>query len=180
MRTFIAFPVDLKVKNKIKSLQNKIEKHNMEPKVKWTDKEKMHVTVKFIGEVDQEEIPDLTKIIDKSAKNIEPFEYSFYKLDAFPDKNNPSVIINKIKEGGKEGFELEQNLRAYLKKYNFPYDSKKWIPHITLGRVKESNADIDFPQADIDYNWQVSKVNLIKSELTQSGPVYTSLNSVKL
>jgi 2'-5' RNA ligase len=180
MRTFISFPVKERVKNKLKTQQEKFKKYNQEQKIKWTKKAKMHVTVKFIGEVEQEDTGKLAKILEKSAENIQPFEYNFYKLDAFPSKKNPSTIINKIKEQGREGFELEQNLRAYLKKYNFSFDSKKWIPHITLGRVKKESADIDFPSFNINYNWQVNKVELIESELTESGPKYSTISKVEL
>ncbi|MFB6181865.1 MAG: RNA 2',3'-cyclic phosphodiesterase [Candidatus Magasanikbacteria bacterium] len=181
MRTFISLPVAEEVKTKVKNAQKQIQANNKGPDIKWTKPEQMHVTLKFIGDIDQDDIGDLSQIIEKASGSIRPFELSYFKLDVFPHPDNPSVIIDKLKESsGRESFELEKNLRAYLKKYGFQFDKKKWIPHVTLGRVKEDNADIRFPNTNQEFSWEVNEIHLKKSELSQQGPGYTTIESFKI
>lgn len=181
MRVFISFPVSEKVKRTIKNAQQKIEKHNMEPTIKWQNPEKMHVTVKFIGEVEKGDIEELKKIMQKSVKGIESFEYALNNLDAFPDLNQPRILISKLSEKRIEAFMLERNLSGYLKKYGFEIDKKKWVPHITLGRVKEGSKNLEIPNIDFpDLSWEVDRLDLVESKLTQEGSEYTKLFSVSL
>lgn len=181
MRIFISLPIDQGVKIKLKNAQKKIQANNKDPKIKWTEPSKMHVTLKFIGDIDEAELEDLVDIVKNSVNTIRPFEFSFFKMDAFPDLKNPNVLINKLKEpNGKESFELEQNLRGYLDKYGLPYDNKKWIPHITIGRVKDDDADVRLPNLDLDYSFKVEQVDIKKSELGSDGPEYDTIESIKL
>lgn len=180
MRTFISFPISNSVKTKIKNYQEKIKANNKNIDIKWTQPEKMHVTLKFIGDINREEVNQLTEILKKSSQHINnSLKYNFYKVDAFPNLNHPSVIITKLKEEGRRGFDLEQNLRSYLKKYKFPFDEKKWIPHITIGRVKDDRIDLYLPKPNFDFGWEVEKIHIKKSELTSSGPNYETLATIR-
>ncbi|MFB6226155.1 MAG: RNA 2',3'-cyclic phosphodiesterase [Candidatus Paceibacteria bacterium] len=181
MRIFISLPIPKEVKTQLKNTQKQIQANNKTPKVKWTEPSKMHVTLKFIGDLEKDELEQLSTLIKQAAEPIVPFKFSFFKLDAFPSLDNPSVLINKLKElNGRNSFELEQNLRSYLDKNSLPYDNKKWIPHITLGRIQKDNSEIRLPNLDIDYSFKVDEVEIKKSKLKPSGPEYKTLESIKL
>jgi len=180
MRTFISLPISSSIKTELKNYQEKIKVNNKNIDIKWTKPEKMHVTLKFIGEIDTGEINQLTEIVKKSSQHInDSLKYNFFKVDAFPNLDHPSVIITKLKEEGRKGFDLEQNLRSYLKKYRFSFDEKKWIPHITIGRVKDDSTNLYLPDSNLDFSWKVDEVHIKKSELNSNGPKYETLETVR-
>lgn len=171
--------LDSGFKEKIRELQDKFSDFDM----KYVKPELVHITLKFLGDVDESRIPFISEALGSIL--CEPFEAKVGGLGAFPKPANPRVIWL----GATGNFEaLYENIEDLLKPFKFEKDSREFLAHATLARVRflkkdEVNAFIStlekFKDIEIGSMW-VNKVLLKKSTLTPEGPIYETLQTVYL
>jgi 2'-5' RNA ligase len=188
IRTFIAIEVGTDVKARAADLIKRLKK--AEADVRWVSPEHMHITLKFLGDVPNVEIPDVCREIAAATVQFEPFEIEFQAAGAFPDSQRAKTLWIGIAPG--EGFdqlaamnnEIEERLHTNL---GFPRERRRFQPHLTIGRVNsagaaqqalaqlvEENATFDASLAEID------EVLIYASFLEKSGPTYTVMGRAEL
>ncbi len=167
MRLFIALKTDLD-KNKVFSVEKALMRkyHN----VKWVDKNNLHLTLKFLGEVEGSQ-SDLVKAkLEDIASRFTDFAFIYQGISAFPNKRRAKVIFVAVKNGERI-IELMKVIDNDLSTLGFNQE-KSYVPHLTLGRTRApldvSRADIDFPPLSVS----ASGLSLVKSTLTRYGPIY--------
>lgn len=176
MRLFIAIPLPQKVKDYLYDLEKKINSNYA--KVRWVHKKNLHLTLKFIGHINEDKIEMLKKNLN--SINFESFKIKLSSLGAFPNMNNPKVIW--------VGFEPEDNIIKLQQCIDeelltlFPSSEQKLITHATLGRVKVIKKKKEFlnllKNIEIeDLEFEVNSFSLIKSELTRNGPKYWTIEN---
>lgn len=145
--------------------------------------ENMHITLRFIGEIPMH----LVNAICNDLINIEfePFKIKIKGIGVFPNIARPRVIWAGVSEGVENLSRLHDLVEKIIRKHGIPPQREKFIPHITLARVKsgrniprlvkiiESIADADFGEVVVD------RVILKRSILTPSGPIYRDICEVK-
>lgn len=189
MRTFISLNPDIDAKKKISEIQIRLkEKISIINKsfldsVKWESEFNFHMTLFFIGEVNEDDLNKIRNSLNVIEKelNTSETEFTYKGIDAFPKLKFPRVIIlDLINKDGKV-FELSERINSALKKYGFISD-KKFHPHITLGRVKRDRK-IDLTNirdsVSSDLSFKVNSFCLMKSELKSSGAEYSVLEEYK-
>jgi 2'-5' RNA ligase len=178
MRLFIAIEVSEEIKEELTKIQSGIE--NDLVKAKWVNQNQMHLTLKFLGEVNEERV----EIIKEKLSEIKtkPFFVVLDKIGFFPSEDYIRVVwiglkpINKI-------VELQKKIDESLKEL-FPLD-KRFHPHITIARVrfvKEKKEFIEnINKIEIKKKeFQINKFKLVKSTLTREGPTYEDIEAYSL
>ncbi len=94
MRTFIAIDLPDSIKEKINSLQTKLK--NCDPSAKWVRPANMHLTLKFLGEVEQEKIPQIKKILEKVAAKHRALNVALEAFGFFPNEKRPRVFLSVL------------------------------------------------------------------------------------
>jgi RNA 2',3'-cyclic 3'-phosphodiesterase len=175
MRTFIAVEIPEEigraVGDYITILQQTI------PHVKWVSPDNMHLTMKFLGEVDEKRIPELEEFSTLALKGFSPFMVEFSHLGFFPSSRTPRVFWIGATAGVDKLLELYQDLEESLEKIGFDREAKTFSPHLTIGRVKHQER-VTIPTGIPEFNevsFEVNGISLIKSTLTPQGPVYETL-----
>ncbi len=149
-------------------------------RVKWVEPRNMHLTLKFLGETDREQLDELKAAATEAAGGASPFELNIYGSGAFPNLRRPRVFWVGIDDPQKGLQNLQKTLDYNLGQIGFETESKKFSPHLTLGRVKERGeigqlgeafSRAVFPPVKV----AVSEFFLIESKLRPTGPVYTDL-----
>ncbi|PTW01709.1 2'-5' RNA ligase [Halanaerobium saccharolyticum] len=181
MRLFIAADINSRSKDLIENKLNYI-KTEIKNDIKWTEKDKWHLTLKFIGESSTQEKENLIKVL-KNIDFKEKNEYiQFAKFDAFPSPDSARVIYLGLDRGEKELIELQQRLENELIKYGFEKDERDYIPHLTLGRNKgeafKIKKELLAPNLFNIYA-RIESITLYQSQLKKSGPEYIELFSIK-
>ena len=175
-RVFIAFDVSSEVRDYLFDLQKKISKF---VKAKWVEKKNIHLTLKFLGEIDDEKLGKVKKELAKIK--FKRFDVVLDELGVFPDENSIRVIWVGLKSD--EIFNLQKKIDEDLLE-SFSSD-QKFTSHITLGRVKavkdkEKLKDF-FSKIKIDkIKFSVDSFKLYRSELSKDGPKYYLLEEYKL
>ena len=176
MRLFLSVELPKEIKDYLYNLQKEVR----EAKINWVSKKNLHLTLKFLGEVDEEKLPEIIKVIKEI--NSKKFEVSLSNLGFFPSKEKPKVIWVGL-EPEDNVIELQQKVDEALLTV-FPTE-QQFQAHLTLGRVKQIRREKDF-QASLDaitidqLNFKVTSFKLMKSVLRKSGAIYEELENVNL
>ena len=184
MRTFISVELTDEVKTKLTEL---IEELKAEvPEIKWVPPANLHITLKFLGWVDEKNLDKLIELTTKAVTGQGSFKAKFENLGTFPEGKHPRVVWVGTAEGGDQLCQLARGLEATLSKNGFRSEERVTRPHITVGRVKEKKGvdrlvkklesikSAEFGEMIVD------RVTIMKSTLRRSGPIYEIFKEVKL
>ncbi len=149
--------------------------------MKWVATDSLHVTLKFLGEVEPERLKRTWEAVRESLAGKTQFTMTLRGLGAFPNRNRVRVIWAGIEEGRDGLAELADRVERACAAQDFAPEDRPFQAHVTLGRVREPvlNADLaaalealvqeDFGEVLVD------RVLLMRSQLTPKGPIYTVL-----
>ncbi len=185
-RIFIAINLPESIKKELVSYQEKWP----ELPIRWTRKENLHITLVFIGSVNDEEIPEICKAVKEAAGRQDSFSINFKKICYGPPGKTPPRMVWIEGEKSKELADLRDDLEnSLLKSSGQKYQeikSQPFSPHITLGRIKEWEfkkiEPEERPEVDeeISSSFEVLSIEVMESELRRTGPEYTVLESSPL
>ncbi len=147
-------------------------------KIKWVEEQNLHLTLFFIGEVENETALKIQNEFEQRFKYIKPVSLEYDGNFIFYHKHIPKVIGIRFKSNEYLTF-LKQELNDMMKKFKIHEEERNFIPHLTFGRVKQiasmnefdTYINLQFPITFIT----VSVLCLFESTLNPSGPVYTPL-----
>lgn len=185
-RIFIAVTLEDKTCEELGKIQG-VLREGSRGKVRWVSPGGLHLTLKFLGDVAEEDLPRIYEAARLAAVSRRPFEICLSGLGVFPNLASPRIIWIGVKTGREELHSLTYDLETELFRIGYPREKRGFTPHLTLGRVKESNEglgrlidtyDLSGKQTSIEI--LVEKIAVMKSELRPDGAVYTTLKEFKL
>lgn len=183
LRSFIATDVtDPDLISKILSVQEELLSSNA--KLKTVERENLHFTLKFLGEVEENRLEMVKRVMDDTLKGFRPFRMELTSVGAFPTVSRPNVVWIGAGEGRDSFVRIAGELDRALSKLGFPREKREIEPHLTIARVKGSIGNLPevirrLSEVRIGYI-TVREVKLKKSTLTPEGPVYGDLHVVNL
>ena len=186
MRTFIAIELPGEIKNSLSHLQEQLK--NAGADVKWVEPNNIHLTLKFLGEIDDKKLEGITKIIFDIAKEKNKFQIHISSLGAFPKIDFPRVIWVGVDIGDKETKQVAEELEEKTAKIGIPKEDRPFSSHITIGRTRSSLNRERLVQdlknkaelSGVRLEFYVTKITLFKSTLTPHGPIYEVLKETNL
>jgi 2'-5' RNA ligase len=181
-RLFLAINLPNEMKEQLADLVKKLDKANKNKPIKWVENENFHLTLHFLGSTPAEKLDSIDKAIEPIVANFPILNFQLSNsIDAFPNLIEPKIIFLDMKElnDGKT-LELQKQIGQTLKILEFEIDPRPFRLHLTLGRVK-SKTSFQIPKIEVSSSkFQISSMDLMESNLTSSGPVYTILKQYKL
>ncbi|MDO9392319.1 MAG: RNA 2',3'-cyclic phosphodiesterase [bacterium] len=183
IRCFIALELPSPVQKHLAQVITRLKEAKAD--IKWVEPENTHLTLKFLGGIFPEQVQSSRKVLlDQNGKHP-PIHCRTGQIGIFPGWNRPQVIWLGLIDGVQRISDLQLLTENGLADCGFARDPKKFKPHLTLGRVRSPN-NMDklaerirtLPLEEIEFSFE--ELALIKSTLTQSGPVYQTLETIKL
>jgi len=188
VRSFIAIDLPAGVRAELTSLEEKL-KTRRHPFVKWVDPESMHLTLKFLGNVAADSIPQIVGAVSRVAEMHSPFKLQVADTGAFPNWQRPQVVWVGVGGELDRLNSLQKGLESVLSPLGFPPESRPFSAHLTLGRLRDRVTPDDrrrfaeFAQTvefKTSLSFEVNAIRLMKSQLTPAGPVYSELAVARL
>ncbi|MGB9749589.1 MAG: RNA 2',3'-cyclic phosphodiesterase [Caldisericia bacterium] len=182
MRTFLALPIEENLKDLISKKIDYFRKI-VTSKVKWVERENLHFTIFFFGEIDEKNSNEIIKIIDSKNKKFKKVKILLDNISFFPDEKKPRVIFYKLKEGEKEIKEIYDELFEPFSKI-IKLKKEEFKAHLTIGRVKDRIDEKDIKiliedKTDFKVSF-LNKLTFFESKLTTQGPIYKPLKEIVL
>ncbi|MBC8355164.1 MAG: RNA 2',3'-cyclic phosphodiesterase [Planctomycetes bacterium] len=185
IRTFIAVDVSPAVRRRAAVLQGKLAES--EVNASWTDSENMHLTMQFLGDVDETDVPEVCKRVAVAAVPFAPFHVEFAQAGAFPAADRPRTVWIGVDQGNQELVDLHFAVQESLAEMRFPRERRTYKPHLTIGRVHDGGASRERLAELIahyrDFNAEscdVTEVLIFASYLERSGPTYQIMGRAPL
>jgi 2'-5' RNA ligase len=189
IRTFIAIELDNALRRALGSVQAQLQRDRAARLVRWVEPASIHITLKFLGDVNAEHLPKLEHAIADACAGIPSFSLALAGLGAFPNTRRPNVIWVGANGQVDVAAQLAEKIDAACVALGFAPEERPFAPHLTLGRVKRDasiperqliGAMIDATQVETLGELKADHVSVMKSELRPSGSVYTRLHAVEL
>jgi 2'-5' RNA ligase len=188
IRSFIAVELPQELKLALTRLRDNLKSGSRAP-VKWVDPDSVHLTLKFLGNIDSGIIGKITSAMEEAVRGTPPFGIEVSGLGVFPNIRRVQVVwVGLTGEVAKLG-QLQQRIETSLIPLGFAVESRSFTPHLTVGRVRDYAAPEerqDLGQIVTGMAFEaickvnVDAIHLIKSQLTREGPIYSKISTVTL
>lgn len=183
-RSFVAVELDKEIAGGIRKIQEGLR--DRVRSVRWVRPEGIHLTLKFLGEIDPDRIEGIASKTEEAAQAIGPFTIGIRGCGAFPNAKNPRVIWIGVDDPSGELKELQARVEKGMEDMGFIREERAFAPHLTLGRLasgKEKGTVAQAIEAIKESNlgmMEVHEVCLFRSQLKPAGAEYTKLKVIPL
>lgn len=156
------------------------------PRVAWVAAENLHLTLKFLGNVLVDALPDVSAAIASGTAGTAPFVLEVTGLGAFPTATRPRVLWAGVANGAEVTAALAARIDAALESLGFPGERRAFSAHVTLGRVRVPRRDPQLARAieagaEREFGVvRVDAVRLMRSELSPGGARYSEIAAIPL
>lgn len=183
IRCFAAIEIPERIQALLVEVQNVFR-----PKIKrasWTKQGNFHLTLKFLGDIDDRNISEISEALQRIAESQTPFSIEIGGIGAFPNLARPRVLWVGLRQGTPLTVKLSRVINHEFVKFGFEKDTR-FHPHLTLARLKDQVNLKSFISLFKEFETidgallTVDKITLVKSELHPSGAVYTPLKICEL
>ena len=181
IRCFIAIEIPETIQNQLARIQGTLR--NQIQKASWVKPSNIHLTLKFLGDVDPEDLESIGEAIEGVAIRHRSFSLRIGGLGTFPNFARPRVMWAGVKVGGERVSAIAQDINVALGDCGFSLDIKKFNPHLTIARLKEridlrpyTNQYRQYDRID-GAEMSVDTISLIQSQLHPTGAIYSTLES---
>ena len=183
IRTFICIELPSNLKTQLEKLTEELKKQS-KAKISWVKASNLHLTLRFLGDVAKDQIPTIKTCVEQTSQNTNSFMVTASGLGTFPNSGRPRVFWVGISDTSKVLLPLQKRVEQELVKAGFGASDHPFSPHLTIGRVKEGNAQelaeklstIKFEPLSFD----VAELIVMRSDLRAGGSIYTRLETIKL
>ncbi len=184
-RLFIAADVSETQRDSIRELLDGLKKGVQFTKAhpKWVSLDSMHLTMKFIGDVEPEAKARIIASVNTLVSKCNTFDFSLRGLGVFPNKKQPRVLWLGVDAGREKMIRLCEDVQSVLKPLGFAPEKRKFHPHLTLARIKSMrgiSALMDVMQSHSNVfcgKTRLAHLTLYKSQLHPDGARYTALHT---
>ncbi len=188
VRSFIAIELPDELKLGLAQLEAQL-KMSKPPWVKWVDPYSIHLTLKFLGNIAVDRISEITGAMEEATQGISPFHLEVKDLGVFPNLRRAQVAWVGISGEVDKLSQLQRHLESNLARLGFAPETRPFTPHLTLARLR-NRASLDERQSfgqliattrfEATYTIKVDAINLMRSQLTREGAIYSRVSSVRL
>jgi 2'-5' RNA ligase len=184
MRAFIAFKLPGLITTDIQAIQEKLAGYRF--KVRWVKADNIHLTLKFLGDVDVHIIEAVSACVAEAVNGMRPFQLAASGIGVFPNIKRARVVWIGLSEQVKALNELQKSIDINLAELGFSRERRQFKGHLTLGRSKGTIDAANLAEALEEFRtfksktFIVDRVTVFRSDLKSSGAVYTELREIAL
>jgi 2'-5' RNA ligase len=184
VRTFLALPLDEVIVRRLTEAQRSLSSAGA--RVRWVALENLHLTVKFLGDVIDEDLDKVCRTAEEIASQTQPFEFSIKGLSSVPPAGQMRMVWAGVDEPTGRLEKMHSIMEEAYARLGFRAENRAYRPHLTLGRVKSGQNVAQLRAAvgryaETDFGVQSAEELIVfSSQLTPKGPVYSPLKQASL
>lgn len=188
IRSFIAVELSEEVKAELARLQDSL-KAGRASGAKWVDPYGVHLTLKFLGNIVEETVGKVIEAMEEAAEGVSPFSLEVKGLGAFPNLNRVQIVWVGVGGEVDKLVNLQKRIDVNLSPLGFAPESRSFTPHLTLARMRNEASLAERQKLgqlmaktsfETSYKFEVNSINLMRSQLTPRGAIYSQIGSVAL
>ena len=177
IRSFISLPISEQARGILRKTINEID-GAIQDKIRWVRPEGIHLTLKFMGDINTDKIDALLLLLPEVATEVTPFELTLSELGCFPNNRRPRVLWAGVKGDLSTLQNLHLAVDNVVEKVGLPRERRGFSPHLTLGRVRRNISEREVDQIGQIIgltslpntpSWTNQTVDLMRTELDPEG-----------
>lgn len=184
-RVFVAVDISAEAKARVINLTSEMRREFPDVRVGWEKPEKLHLTIKFLGDIEHHRLDALQKAVAETAKLLSPFLLEMQGTGCFPSPKKAKILwagINDTENGLRNLYEMLEEKAA---EGGFEKENRLFKPHLTVGRMSEPEKSgkltEGFLQAEFEpVSFEVSEIVIYESKLQPTGSVYSVVSKHQL
>jgi len=193
IRAFIAIDIPNDIRAAIAEAQARLKRAHVGVKISWTKIDNVHLTLQFLGYVEEEVVARIGAALDQVAAAHQAFGLEVGGAGAFPDERRPRVLWVGCEDAGGKLKVLAKSVQAAMQPLGFEPEHREFSAHLTLGRIKPAPMKSGIPKPDAALTkaldsiknlafgtMRVDAVHLFQSQLHPEGSIYSKLSSHRL
>jgi RNA 2',3'-cyclic 3'-phosphodiesterase len=180
IRAFLALDPPEEILREIGRIQGRLQKL-IGGEIRWIRPEAIHLTLKFFGDISENDVASIAVVVEKAAVGAAPFTLSIGGAGVFPDQRRPRVLWLGMTGDVPRLLSFQRELEGELGMIGFPEEERPFRPHLTLARIKSPRGltglekALEKGEGYAAGQFTASGIGLIRSELTPRGGIYTKL-----
>lgn len=183
MRAFLALEIPTEIRNYFSVIMDRLRSSGAA--IRWEHESKLHITMKFLGEVDPGRIESLSASLIPSIPKIDKFSVLFDTLGVFPNRRNPRIVWIGCKTHDPSLDALFQSIESEAAACGWMKEERPFHPHVTLGRIRDSSGTENLISIMENCNLEprsalITEVLLMKSTLKPDGSEYSVMQRYRL
>lgn len=184
-RTFIALDISPAARQACERHVDRLRHEHKEVRVGWERAEKMHVTVKFLGDVGESLLAEVELAITSVAANFAPLTCRLIGTGVFPSRSRPRILWVGVRDETGTIVSLSNEIDSASAALGFSTESRPFRPHVTIGRIREPHRAAalaeEHSQTIIEpVEFEICEVVIYESRLSPTGSSYSAVSRAKL
>lgn len=189
IRTFVAIELNDALRRAIADVQIQLQSARAGRYIKWGAVDSIHITLKFLGDVDSDAMPTLQSAIAVTCESTPPLTLTLSGIGAFPNAQRPNVVWVGAEGQVEFASKLAERIDDACAAFGFAREQRPFTAHLTIGRVKRDASMNDrkyigemimTATVGVLGELRINHVSVMKSELRPTGSVYTRLCAIEL
>ena len=179
IRSFISLDLPLSLRHELSGHAKLIAGQDKRQKIRWLPPENYHLTLVFLGDVESTILSGLQFALEQKLEAAESVPLTISAITPFPF-SRPRIAAALV-EQTTELLRLQSDVGNCVRKYGITPERRRFVPHVTLGRVKpRAGKSVNFKARNILLSGIADSVTLFQSELTPDGAIHTALAEIPL
>ena len=184
-RIFTALDISEEARRKVSGYIAELRAKFSNVRVGWERDEKLHLTLKFLGDIDETRLRDLTEAVSETAKQISEFKLQISNTGAFPSKKKARVLWLGIADEKGSLQKLNEILENECKRKGIAEETRNFKAHLTIARLREPHQSKELIENHLQNEFEsdkftVSGITIYESQLQKSGSIYTKYKNINL
>lgn len=184
-RVFCAIELPPDVRARVLDHIGKLRSASPTARVSWARDEGLHITLKFLGEMEPHRVSALSQAAERATQHVQPFSVVLENTGTFPTNGAPRVLWIGVTDRSSNMTKLQQYLEVECANEGFVREERTFHPHLTIARQRAPQGartpvvlqpDVQFEHAE----FHVTELFVIRSELGAGGSRYTAISRHKL
>jgi 2'-5' RNA ligase len=189
VRSFVAITLPNDVKEALQRVADEQRARTPERSIRWSRVSGIHLTLKFLGDVAESDLPAIKAALAQCCVDHVPFVFSVGGMGCFPNTKRPRVLWVGVTEETGRLAALQRDVERHLEGLGFAREQRAFHPHLTLGRTRQGAKPseqarigevVDSSEVGELGQVRVDEIHLMRSDLRPDGAVYTSLQRISL
>lgn len=184
-RVFIAINLSESARRKAANYIDTLRRDFQQIRVGWIEAKNLHITLKFMGETDEENLNKLKAVVEATARKTSNFKLNICGQGVFPKKEKSKVLWLGVDSETNILVDLNKRLEKRLERVGFERDARKFKPHLTIARLREPRTSQDLVAVHLNakfetVKFEVSEIVIYNSMLKANGSVYSLISRHQL
>lgn len=178
-RVFVAIDISAAARQKAADYTLELRRAFPDLRVGWERPEKLHLTLKFLGDVEDHTLFRVEDIVRRVAGSYSPFDIQLGGTGSFPPKRETKILWVGIQDDGSLA-EIAKQIEKECSTLGFEAEKRKFNPHLTIARLREPHRSADLAKTHLEIGFEpvgfeVREIVIYESKLLPRGSIYTPI-----